>query len=363
MTQALGCYRWGAIWRSLCSAAFFGAGACGAIFSLTATEARAQSDAPSDEGNMGLSFSAPQSCQDRSAFISRVQAYTSKAHFTDDAAGRLFAVSIAEAGPEQLIGNLEIVSASERATRTVSGKTCPELLDALALMTALAIDPDALTATQPQPPIAHDKPPPKPTEATLKKKLPRKSIVPVIEDHPRWSIGAEGWLLQGVLPDLAWGGAAFVNLRTSTQAKLRATFTLGAHYFTQGNQEVRALRIGYAALGLHTQGCAELALSDAWLPALCINALLGRQRSRTEDTSQPLSSGARTWAGLGIGPRLDWNFANHWALRLEGNLGTHLIENRVLLLAIEPNGTHTQTLTHETQGLFTTAALGLLFHF
>ncbi|HEX2882098.1 MAG TPA: hypothetical protein VHO25_21410, partial [Polyangiaceae bacterium] len=169
-------------------------------------------------------------------------------------------------------------------------------------------------------------------------------------------------LADGVLPNVAYGGAALVGLRTSTRATLRATFAVGAHYLTQGDQEVRALRIGYAALGVHAQGCAELGLSDAWLPALCVNALLGRQRSRSEDSSQPTSSGSRTWAGLGLGPRLDWQFANHWAIRLEGNLGNHLIENRVVLLAIEPNGDRTETNLHQTQGLYTQAALGLLFH-
>lgn len=349
MTQALGSCRWGAIWGSLYLAIF-----CGTIFSLAATPAFAQSD----DSNLGLSFTAPAGCQDRAAFVRRVQAYTAKAHFTDDASGRLFAVSIAAAGPEQLIGNLEIVSESERATRTVTGKTCPELLDALALMTALAIDPEALSTPQPKPTPKPDEPKPAPKP----KPLPKKAQPAVREDSTQWSLGAEGWLLNAVLPKLAFGGAAFVDLRTSTQAPLRATFALGAHYFTQADQEVRALRIGYAALGLQAQGCAELALSDAWLPALCINALLGRQRSRTDDATQPITSGSRTWAGLGVGPRLDWQLANHWAIRLEGNLGRHLIENRVLLLAIEPNGDRTQTPLHETQGLYTTAALGLLFH-
>lgn len=348
MTQAVGSCRWGAIWRSLCLVAF-----CGTIFSLAATPAFAQSD----DSNLGLSFTAPAGCQDRAAFVHRVQAYTTKAHFTDDASGRLFAVSIAAAGPEQLIGNLEIVSESERASRTVTGKTCPELLDALALMTALAIDPQALSTPQPRP-----EPKQQPRPIVKPKPMPKKATAAVPEDRTQWSLGAEGWLLNGVLPKLAFGGAVFAELRTSTQAPLRATFALGAHYFTQADQEVRALRIGYAALGLHAQGCAELAVSDAWLPALCINALLGRQRSRTDDESQPITSGSRTWAGLGVGPRLDWQLADHWALRLEGNLGSHLIENRVLLVAIEPNGDRTQTPLHETQGLYTSAALGLLFH-
>jgi hypothetical protein len=352
MTQALGCYRWGAICRSLVVPIF-----CGAICSLTASSAQAQEDA----ANLGLSFSAPSGCQDRAAFITRVQSYTAKAHFSDDASGRLFAVSIAVASAEQLIGNLEIVSANERATRTVAGKTCPELLDALALMTALAIDPDALTA-KPEPTAEPPQPKPEQPKPFVRKRPP-ESTPPTEEDSLQWSLGAEGWLLQGVLPQLAFGGAALANLRTSTQATLRATFAVGAHYFTQQAQEVRALRIGYAALGVHAQGCAEWGVSEAWLPALCVNALLGRQRSRSEDTSHLMSSGSRTWAGLGVGPRLDWQFARHWALRLEGNLGSHLIENRVVLLAIEPNGDRTETPLHDTQGLYTQAALGLLFHF
>jgi hypothetical protein len=351
MTQALGSCRWGAIWRSLVLIS------CWAFFNLAATSAHAQQESI----NLGLSFTAPSGCQDREAFIARVQAYTAKAHFTEDASGRLFAVSIAAASAEQLIGNLEIVSENERATRTVTGKTCPELLDALALMTALAIDPDALTA-KPEPAPSQEQPQPKQPAPRIKKVSSRKAPQPDHEDSVQWSLGAEGWLLQGVLPDLAFGGAAFANLRTSIRAPWRATFAVGAHYFTQADQEVRALRIAYAALGLQAQGCAELGVSDAVLPALCVNALLGRQRSEVDDASQPLSGGSRTWAGLGVGPRLDWQFATHWALRLEGNVGTHLIENHTLLLAIEPNGTRSETEIHQTQGPYTTAALGLLFH-
>jgi hypothetical protein len=346
MTRALGCCRWGAIWGSLTLSIF-----AGAIFSLTATEAHAQSD----EGNLGLSFSAPEGCQDRDAFIARVQAYTSKARFTDDASGRLFAVSIAAASAEQLIGNLEIVSVNERATRTVTGKTCPELLDALALMTALAIDPQALNAPQPTPPPKQTEQPPKPQQ----KPLPRKPMAAAPEDSVQGSLGAEGWLLQGVLPKLAFGGAVLGELRTSTQATLRATFAAGAHYFSQADQEVRALRIAYAALGLQAQACAELGIDAHWMPALCLNGALGRLKTAAD----AVGSGSRTWAGVGIGPRLDWQPFNGWALRVEGNVASHLIENRVLLLAIEPNGDRTETEIHATQGLYTQAALGLLFHF
>lgn len=346
MTRALGCYQWGAIGGSLIYSIFYVAS-----FSLTATEAHAQSG----DANLGLSFSAPEDCQDRAAFIARVGAYTAKAHFTDDASGRLFAVSIAAASAEQLIGNLEIVSATERATRTVTGKTCPELLDALALMTALAIDPDALNSN-PQP-KQQSKPEPKTAKkptATPRSKLPRTQE----PGGTQWSLGAEGVAASHVLPDWAFGATLFANLRTSTTATWRATMGLGAHYLTRGDQTERGVRIGYAALGLQAQSCAELGVDAHWLPAVCLNGALGRLKTDAD----AVGSGSRSWAGLGLGPRLDWQPVSGWALRLEGNVGHHLIENRVVLLAVEPNGDRTETPLHETQGFYANAAVGLLFH-
>jgi hypothetical protein len=106
-----------------------------------------------------------------------------------------------------------------------------------------------------------------------------------------------------------------------------------------------------------------VALSDRWAPALCLGSIVGRTSSRT--TASPAarqSSGARTWAALLVGLRLDWQFDPSAALRLEGAAGSHLIEQRVTLVGVDPNGQEHQTLLNDTRGLMGVVALGLLVH-
>jgi len=342
MTKALGYWNWG-VMALLCV--------------LVSPRVRAQA-AP--DPSMGLKFEAPSQCDDRAAFIARVRSYTSKAQFTEDVSVRLFAVSIVQA-PESLIGNLEIVSESERATRTVTGKTCPELLDALALMTALAIDPNALTSP---PPATTAKPRAEKKQPVLRLAKPR-IVVPrtkEISGTAQWSVGALGLGALGVLPKVALGGAILADVRTSTTAPLRASFALGLHYLTHPSQTERTLIVSYAALGVQAQGCAELGAARDWRPALCLGGMLGRLRSRTESPPEASSSGSRNWFGLVLGPRLDFEFSDFLALRLETSAGLHLLEHQILVLAIEPNGTTSQTEIHRLEGPFATAGLGLLFH-
>jgi len=94
-----------------------------------------------------LAWDAPPGCPERSRFEAEVRARTSAARFTDASDQvRRFEVDIARSG-DRWVGALQIEgpdSASSR--REFDGDACDEVVSALALLTALAIDPNASSA-------------------------------------------------------------------------------------------------------------------------------------------------------------------------------------------------------------------------
>ena len=109
-------------------------------------------------------FEAPEGCPDEAAFLDQVRARTAKARVA--AAGekaRTFSVRLTQEG-RSIRGRLAIEeSADPTGLREVTGERCAEVVSALALITALAVDPQALTAAParlPAPPPAPPAPPP-----------------------------------------------------------------------------------------------------------------------------------------------------------------------------------------------------------
>jgi hypothetical protein len=97
------------------------------------------------EESVHLEYDASSGCPDRSAFIAEVTARTSRARFVDETHDvRTFQATIRTQG-ERTVGSLLSNSGQSGAERKVSGKTCAEVVSALALITALAIDPSAST--------------------------------------------------------------------------------------------------------------------------------------------------------------------------------------------------------------------------
>lgn len=100
---------------------------------------RAQAEEPLEEVSIAYDRSA---CGSRDAFIERVHSRTHRFELREPSAeNRHFQVSIRKV-PTGYLGELRIVSSDgEDTTRTIDGTACEELFDAVALMTALAIDP------------------------------------------------------------------------------------------------------------------------------------------------------------------------------------------------------------------------------
>jgi len=96
-----------------------------------------------------LDYEASAGCPDRAAFIAEIAARTTRARFVDEGDNvRIFKASIRSQG-ERIVGSLISNTGQAGAERRVSGKTCSEVVSALGLITALAIDPSASTRPSP----------------------------------------------------------------------------------------------------------------------------------------------------------------------------------------------------------------------
>jgi hypothetical protein len=152
-----------------------------------------------------LHWSAPPACPEQSRFESEVRARTSNATFAEAPSGeRLFDVALV-ANEGRFIGRLQIQEGSEPpATRTFEGDTCAEVVSALALVTALAIDPEAssgpieeLAALAVAPPIAPKTPPAPPVPPAV---APPPRALSHSDAPSLWQVGVggrftvEGWV-------------------------------------------------------------------------------------------------------------------------------------------------------------------------
>lgn len=120
-----------------------GAAACVAILAI-AGAARAQSEAPEP---LAIAYEAPEGCPSASAFFREITARTTRARAAQPGErARVMHVVVTKRGADHA-GRLWIEDANaSSSSRSVGGRTCGEVVGALALIGALAVDPRASTA-------------------------------------------------------------------------------------------------------------------------------------------------------------------------------------------------------------------------
>jgi hypothetical protein len=179
-----------------------------------------------------IQFSAPKQCPDGSAFIRALRQRTGRFQLGAGAEEtRVFVATITGADP-LVAGRLEIRGrGKDLSVRRVSGKTCDEVMEALALMTALAIDPNVPNAPNPprashaaaavNPPngAASSTPPagPGPSLATAASLAPtaRESLAPARESLAPTATGPTGAANRNPKPKALDGAATPSRVVTS----------------------------------------------------------------------------------------------------------------------------------------------------
>lgn len=285
---------------------------------LGASDAHAGGDGATEP--IVLSYSAPAQCPAESAFFDGVRARTSRVRRTDDdASARRFSVTVEPRGAGYR-ASLQIETAAGRVNRRdVDGATCGEVVSAVALVAALAIDPEASLEPQPLAPVGPS-PPVTDTPASSPPPLTvaeQPHPAPVLDTGPamtservsrttayRWSVGGGPELLIAAVPSVAYGGGAHVDLAPRSNDPVAPSFRaallgLTTHLVHGGaaaqltwwlaRAEVCPLRLGTANAAV--EACARLSAGGLSIAG--------------EGVDRPASS-TRAWADAGLAAHLRW---------------------------------------------------------
>ena len=207
----------------------------------------------------------------------------------------------------------------ERITRTISGESCDEVVGALGLVTALAIDPHASTARK-RPPPAPPPPPPLPRDPRLPEGLPPVAApeiagdpLPVEPEYasvapggpPRWNLGARASMALGVAPRPLLGGA--VVAERLIDPRWGASLRLAIEVAATGSFVSTPGGASFLRVMTRVEGCALTVRVVPWLWfAPCVSAEGGLLRAEGVRVGSLKSVEQATvpWFGLGLLPRV-----------------------------------------------------------
>lgn len=273
-----------------------------AIVMCSAT--RAYADPAS--GALQLAYRAPGTCPDESAFLAGIRARVQSAHLApDDASATRFEVTIVPTG-DRWTGEL-VARDRERqeTTRRVAGKPCEDVVDALALVAALVLDPSA----DPTPPPAPPAPPSAPERAAAPVAGEGRTPEPdaSTERRPsRWSVAVQGDVVGAGLGSLVPRGAASVRLRALADGFIALGGAI-ASGSTSAQSGGRA-RITWTTLVL--EACPLRLRASADVSVLpCIPIEGGFVLVGAEDIVNP-SSATQPWLATGADVRLELSLSS-----------------------------------------------------
>gem|GEM_PF-1705252 len=335
-------------WETLPMRAWWRRGAI-ALLVLTATGFPLRAEA--DPEHVRVQFSAPRGCPDATAFLRALRQRTGRFRLGGGTERtRLFVATITQT-KSSVDGRLEIRGpGSEVSTRSVPGKTCNEVMSALALMTALAIDPNAvappgpsLIASAPSPPPnlsvkppsskPLSPPPPAQPDADEARSValpaPQSGLVGLARTPPsapvsaswKWSVGLQGHTSLHVSPTPGLGGSLFVEAAAPGGSLLGPVLRVGLFV----NHSEVSLASGAGADLLWTaamvEGCPiRFERADArfaFYPCLAFH--LGVLRGRGSGLDQPRQA-VDTWSDVGPVARIRFATSTHLFLEALGML-------------------------------------------
>jgi hypothetical protein len=315
--------------------------ACGLSTLAVTTLARAQHD----EQPVRIAYTAPADCPAENVFFAQVRARAFRVRrATDDEAARAVTIAIATSDGKRM-GKVVIEAPdATRAEREVVGENCDQVVAALALITALALDPNALTepaapmaetpsadASAPPPSIpASLRPSPSPVEASHSWHLALAAdVAAVVGVSPRVivgvplvveaSAGSSGWFS----PTLRVGFERASSGAIGTQGTPGSSFLTGPAEvtFTWTVGFLEACPVGWTVGDVRIEPCARLEAGT----------LEGASYQVTP--SHDVSS---AWLDVGAVGRAEWQVFRPLFLELQAGLRVPVIQGRFIF---EPDST------------------------
>ncbi len=241
-----------------------------AVAALVASPARA------DPAPLRIQYAAAPGCPGEEIFLDEIRWRTSlaRAAAPDEAALFVSARIVRRGGA--IRGRIVVGSGTDAITREVEGARCDEVVSALALITALAVDPHARTSPRAAPappdlppllPLSPALPlpaPPPPSQVTA---LPPPEIIgeplpalPVLPDSPpppsgsRWSFGARFSMALSVTPRPLLGGGFLAE--RALDERWHASIRLAAELTGTGGFDVGPGGVWFVRGIARVEGCA-----------------------------------------------------------------------------------------------------------
>jgi len=311
------------------------AAACAISTLLGASHACAEDSVP-----LRLRYEAPAECPNAEAFFAEVVARTAlaqRARANEPASALIVTIRSVPGGHA---GRFELEARGAKSTREVSAAQCAQLVTALALITALAIDPNASTA----PTVKTASPTPSPPPPAPPAARPRL----------RWKAGAAVELLAGFGSSPSLLVRPFVELAREGRGPFSYAFRLAAE--RAQNTAVKAA--GDAELTLwagRAEACPlRLAASTRVRVVSCVTLDLGQLQANASGVS-PTRKVDRPWVAPGALGRLELQLHDMLALEVAGELASPLVRDRFFV--------NTNATLYRAPALVGGAALGLAFCF
>jgi hypothetical protein len=233
--------------------------------------------------------------------------------------------------------------------RQVSAADCEQVVSALALMTALAIDPNASTAAVPD---ARPTTPESPPGAVPPPAPSSEPARPVSLSTSRWRVEA------GVTLE-AMGGAApepLVFVRPLVEIGARIATRPGPAFRLSGGLGRRVVREAdggaeFTLLGARLEGCPlRVPMARTLLVSSCLAIDAGRLEVVGVGVT-PAERVVRPWIAPGVTGRLQWAIVDVLVAEISGALLFPLVQDRFFVNA--------DTTLHRTPAVTGAAAVGL----
>ena len=266
--------------------------------------------APRADG-VQLEFRGAGPCAAPARYQAGVEQRTARVKWQPDATTRV-QVEVTEVATPPYAGRL-LIQRPEHPTveRQLEAHSCTELLEALALVTALTLEPPVA----PESPTRREASEPA-TSSTAGSTLSWRDA----------AIGAAGSLLVGGAPGLLPGLALQAQLSWQSRRsgwRYTPALELGAAYHARSGFEARHGRATFSVLSARAALCPLAWGTSQTMLGACGFAESGRVQAAGRATRQP-SSATHPWHVLGGSVLLQWNPTVNWRLFARSDLGAPL---------------------------------------
>jgi len=286
---------------------------------------------PGSREPVRLAFAVPPGCPDEEVFWQWVSERTPGIGRSAEEAARLFEVSVAvleaESSARTFEGRLRVSDSRDAnpTERVLEGISCEEALEALALVTALAIDQaEQARIAQEQVVI--------PESRRLESSVRAPPVDPLPEPVAEWRtrIGASLDVGLSRSTDVTWGPSAILGLHRDPADRSFVEGPSGrlALVWSSVETEVEAQTARFAWWLLRVDGCpATLRVVPFLRIDPCVAFEAGVITASGERTMAPKSA-VRPWFTAGPSTRLSFEISDEWTFELGAALMIALVRDR-----------------------------------